>query len=180
MTTSATGIPRQVTVAFWLYLAAALLASVGAVMAAMSVRPAMSHLHQSDALPAGAATTAFWLGVGFATLIETIFAAAYVVFAVFMCRGANWARIALLVVTAISLIGVVGGHGVGAAIVIVGVIATILTFVNPSSEYYRSKAQTIGSEDGGENEKRRHERSREKGLAKTQRKGTSRVRANRR
>jgi hypothetical protein len=62
-----------------------------------------------------------------------------------MRRGANWARIVLLIVTVLSLFQVLGAYGVGGARVVVGVIATILIFLKPASEYFRAvKARKTG------------------------------------
>ncbi|MEY9952328.1 hypothetical protein [Leifsonia sp. EB34] len=144
---SAARIPRQVTVAFWLYLIVAALVLVGVVLAAITVEPATAHLPHNSRLAADVATSAFVLGVGFAATVGVVYAAAYVVSAVFLRRGANWARIVLLVVTAFSLFGVLGGYGVGAVRAVVGVVATVLIFVKPGSEYFRPR-RVAGQRNG--------------------------------
>ncbi len=53
-----------------------------------------------------------------------------------MRRGANWARIVLLIVTVLSLFGVLSGYGLGAVRVVLGVIATVLIFMKPANEYF--------------------------------------------
>lgn len=63
---------------------------------------------------------------------------AFIVFDLFMRRGANWARIVLLIVTILGLTGVVGGFGVGAVGVLASVVAAVLTFLPASNAWFRA------------------------------------------
>jgi hypothetical protein len=60
----------------------------------------------------------------------------FVLFAIFMRRGANWARIVLTVVTALSLLNLLASFGIGALQVIVAVVATVLIWLKPASAYF--------------------------------------------
>ena len=131
--------PPQVNTAFWLYIAGAALSLVALIISLATVGSLKSTLmQQQSGLSDSAANAAIGISVTLAVVFGILYIAAYVLFAVFMRRGANWARIVLLIVTVLSLFGVLGGYGVGAARVIVGVIATILIFLKPANEYFRS------------------------------------------
>ena len=131
--------PPQVNAAFWLYIAGAALSLVALIISLATVGSLKSTLmQQQSGLSDSAANAAIGISVTLAVVFGILYIAAYVLFAVFMRRGANWARIVLLIVTVLSLFGVLGGYGVGAARVIVGVIATILIFLKPANEYFRS------------------------------------------
>lgn len=138
--TTATGgagvAPKQVNTAFWLYIASAAVSLVLLIIAVATAGTVAAQVQQSTGGKlSGAAVGA---SITISVIFGILYIAAYVVFAVFMRRGANWARIVLLVVTALSLFGILGGYGVGAVRAVLGVIATILIFIKPASEYFRS------------------------------------------
>lgn len=138
--TTATGgagaAPKQVNTAFWLYIASAAVSLVLLIIAVSTAGTVAAQVQQSTGGKlSGAAVGA---SITISVIFGILYIAAYVVFAVFMRRGANWARIVLLVVTALSLFGILGGYGVGAVRAVLGVIATILIFIKPASEYFRS------------------------------------------
>lgn len=135
---SPAAVPAQVNAAFWLYIAGAALSLVALIIALATIGPVTAQLQRNGTLSGSAASAAVGVSVTISVVFGILYIAAYVLFAVFMRRGANWARIVLLVVTVLSLFGVLGGYGVGAARVVVGVIATILIFIKPASEYFRS------------------------------------------
>ncbi len=131
------------TIGFWLYLAAAAISliilivavtTVGATTNEMRISLSNSGQHvSSSALNALVAAT-----VGVSIVFGLIFAAAYVVFAFFMRRGANWARIVLLVVTVLSLTSVLSEYGIGGVRFVAGALATVLIFLKPANEYFRA------------------------------------------
>ena len=70
-------------------------------------------------------------------IITLIFwAVVFVLFAYFMRRGANWARIVLTVLTALSLLNVLAGYGVGFLQFAATVAALVLIWLRPSNEYF--------------------------------------------
>ena len=134
--------PQQVNAAFWLYIAGAVLSLIALIISIATIGSLKDSLQQQAStngqqLSDSAASAAIGISVTIAVVFGILYIAAYVLFAVFMRRGANWARIVLLIVTVLSLFGVLGGYGVGAARVVVGVIATILIFTKPANEYFR-------------------------------------------
>jgi hypothetical protein len=139
-TGGATVVPPRVNAAFWLYIAGAVLSLIALIVSVATIGSVTASLQQQNGgrLSGSAASAAVGAGVTIAVVFGILYIAAYVIFAVFMRRGANWARIVLLVVTVLSVFGVLGGYGLGAARLIVGVIATILIFTKPANDYFRS------------------------------------------
>jgi hypothetical protein len=142
--------PQQVTIAFWLYLLGALLSLVSLIISIATIGALKSDLQkqlaaQGQQLSDNAVNAAVGVSIAIAVVFGLLYLAAYVLFAFFMRRGANWARIVLLIVTVLSLFQVLGAYGVGGARVVVGVIATILIFLKPANEYFRAvKARKTG------------------------------------
>jgi hypothetical protein len=71
-------------------------------------------------------------------VVGVLYIIAFIIFDIFMRRGANWARIVLLIVTVLSITGVASAYGVGAVGVIAAVIAVVLTFLPDSNAYFRA------------------------------------------
>jgi hypothetical protein len=145
-------VPTQVNVAFWLYIVAAVisLASVVIVFATIGLLRAAA---RSQLASRGASLTSSQLdaavtaGIIVSVVVAVVFLAAYILFAVFLRRGANWARIVLLVLTVLSLLSVTSDYGIGALRVAVGIVATILVFLKPASDYFRdvkASKQVVG------------------------------------
>jgi K+-sensing histidine kinase KdpD len=141
--------PQKLTIsclvcrAFWLYLVAALFSLIGLIVSAAtaggsrdSIKDQLAKQGQTvsdstvDALITGTVVVAVVIGI--------LYLAAFVLFAFFMRRGAGWARIVLTILTVISLASITSGYGLGAVRVIAAVIATILIFLAPANEYFRS------------------------------------------
>jgi hypothetical protein len=133
--------PQQVNIAFWLYIVGAALSLLSLIVSLVTIGASRDAIQrqiesQGQQVPNGAVDAAVGIGITFAIVFGILYIAAYVLFAVFMRRGANWARIVLLVVTVLSLFGILDGFGLGAARVVVGVIATVLIFLKPANEYF--------------------------------------------
>ncbi|MBT2504177.1 hypothetical protein [Curtobacterium sp. ISL-83] len=135
--------PRLVTVAFWLYLLTALAHVVGIIITA-TMLPAAQQAAKSQIARSGASTHGVDMnGVVGATFVVSIvigvlFIIAFIIFDLLMRRGANWARIVLLIITILGITGVAGAYGVGAVGVIASIIAAILTFLPASNAWFRS------------------------------------------
>lgn len=134
--------PQQVNIAFWLYIAGAALSLIALVVSLATVGSLKDDLQrqlatQGQQISGSALDSIVAVSVTGAVIFGILYIVAYVLFAYFMRRGANWARIVLLVVTVLSLFGILGGFGLGAARVVVGVIATILIFLKPANDYFR-------------------------------------------
>ncbi len=137
--------PSQVNIAFWLYIAAAVLSVVSGIITV--VRVLGSRQAAIDALTNGNTTLkgitvqqAADASVAFGTVLAIItllfWAITFVVFALQMRRGRGWARIVLTVLTVISLLNLPWGYGAGALQVIAAIVATILIWLRPASEYF--------------------------------------------
>jgi len=126
--------PSQVTIAFWLYLVGALLSLVSLVIALALTGATKTAVEnqlaaQGQHLSASAVNALVDLSVAVAVVFSVVFIVAYILFAMFMRRGANWARIILLILTVLTLFQITSGYGVGALrIVIGGAIALAVTF----------------------------------------------------
>jgi hypothetical protein len=135
--------PQQVNIAFWLYLAGALLSLVSLVLAVATVAATKTAVQnqltaQGQHLADSTVNALVAFSVGIAVVFGVAFIVAYVLFALFMRRGANWARILLLILTVLSLFQILSGSGIGAGRFVVGAIATILIFLRPANEYFRA------------------------------------------
>lgn len=140
-----TSIPTTVNTAFWLYIASALLSVISGIITISTVSrdhaAIVRQLQRSGADLHGqnidtVANAALGVAIGFSVLTLIFWAVTFVLFAFFMRRGANWARIVLTVLTALSLLNVLNGLGTGALQVILSIVALILMWLRPSSEWF--------------------------------------------
>lgn len=135
--------PRSVVIAFWLYLLTVLAHVVGLVISAVRL-PAAEQAAKARLAQSGTATHGVdvngLLGASLvlALVIGVLYIAAFVVFDLFMRRGANWARIVLLIVTILGITGVAGDYGVGAVGVIASIVAAVLTFMPTANAWFRA------------------------------------------
>jgi hypothetical protein len=143
--------PRQVAIAFWLYMAAAALSLVSlavALLASGAARDSVAReLAKNNVKVSDSAINAVWgVTIGLSILFAVVWIAVFVLFAFFMKRGANWARIVLTVFTVLSLVNILSGFGLGALQVAASVIATILIWLRPASDYFAAvKARKSGA-----------------------------------
>ena len=140
---SATTTPRVVMVAFWLYLVTALAHVIGIIISATQL-PAAQQAAKDQLQQSGTSTNGVDVdGILGATLVVSIvigvlFIIAFIIFDLFLRRGANWARIVLLIVTILGITGVAGGFGLGAVGVIASIVAAVLTFLPASNAWFRA------------------------------------------
>jgi len=130
-----------VNIAFWLYIVGAALSLIALIVSLATVGSLKDDVqkqlaNQGQQISDATLNATVGVSVTLAVVFGILYIAAYVLFAFFMRRGANWARIVLLIVTVLSLFGILGGYGLGAARVVVGVIATVLIFLKPANEYF--------------------------------------------
>lgn len=135
--------PRQVTLAFWLYIAAAALSIVSLIISLTTLGPAREsaqrQLEASGQSISGGTLDAIIAGtVVIGVVFAIIWVAVYVLFAFFMKRGANWARIVLTIIAALSLLNILSSYGVGALQALTAIVATVLIWLRPASEYFRA------------------------------------------
>ncbi|MGJ4845368.1 hypothetical protein [Leifsonia sp. Le1] len=141
--------PSQITIAFWLYIAAAVLSVISGIVTAISVSANRDTILQqiTDSLaksqtngakldPNTLTDAAITFGIVWAVVTLIFWALVFVLFAVFMRRGRNWARIVLTVLTVISLLNLGGLYFIGGVQVIAAIVATILIWLKPASQYF--------------------------------------------
>ncbi|WP_431278735.1 hypothetical protein [Leifsonia poae] len=140
------GPPSLVNTAFWLYIAAAALSVISGIVTIISVSSTRASIIEQLKNTDGVKTNglsfeqladASIAGVTVLSIITLIFwAVVFVLFAFFMRRGANWARIVLTVITVLSLVNIPWGFFAGALQVIAAIVATVLIWLKPSSAYF--------------------------------------------
>jgi hypothetical protein len=142
--------PRLVNTAFWLFMLAALtrlvsliisIASFGGAEAIAKRQLSKSGMHLSESALHASLVGTFIGGIIFSIL----FIVAFVLFDVFMRRGANWARIVLTVLTVLSIFSAAGGYGVNAVGVVASIVAVVLMYLRASNSYFaEAKALKAG------------------------------------
>ncbi|MFF1572225.1 hypothetical protein ACFVWR_05715 [Leifsonia sp. NPDC058292] len=138
--------PQPVNIAFWLYIAAAVLSVISGIVTAVTLSSTRAQiidtLQNTDNLKTNGVTvdqladTSIAIGTTFAIITLVFWAVVFVLFAVFMRRGANWARIVLTILTVISLVNIPWGFFTGLLQVIAAIVATILIWLKPASAYF--------------------------------------------
>jgi hypothetical protein len=135
--------PPEVTIAFWLYIATAAINLFSLIVALVSLGSSRAEIQrqitvQGIQLSGSGLNAILAIAITVLVIVGIVSVAAYVVFPYFMRRGANWARIVLLIITALSVFGILGSYGLGAARFVVPAIATLLIFLKPANEYFRA------------------------------------------
>ncbi|KRC47408.1 hypothetical protein ASE16_16385 [Leifsonia sp. Root227] len=82
------------------------------------------------------ADAAVTFGIVWAIVTLIFWALVFVLFATFMRRGRNWARIVLTILTVISFLNLATIYFIGGIQVIAAIVATILIWLRPASEYF--------------------------------------------
>lgn len=137
--------PTTINVSFWLYIASAVLSVVSGIVALSLVsgtrQTVIDQLERQGTTLQGQniqqlADTAIAVGIGVLIVTTIFWAIVFVLFAFLMRRGANWARIVLTVLTAISLLNLGSAFGIGFAQVAAAVAAAILLWLPASSQWF--------------------------------------------
>lgn len=138
--------PSTVNAAFWLYIAGAALGLVSIIVALVIGLVRLQSGGFPDGLPTGTdvsptvLSTALAVGLALGLVVGLVSIAAYVVFAVLMRRGANWARIVLTVLSAVALVsGLVGLlvlNLLNLLVSVLVVVAAVLLWQRPSNAWF--------------------------------------------
>lgn len=136
--------PRTVNIAFWLFVAAAVLSVVSGIISIATInsqRPAILDMaknpHPGGNVDPNTFADAVIAGATVWAVVTLIFwAIAFVLVAFLMRRGANWARIVLTVLTVLSLLNIIQGFGAGFLQFAAAVVAVVLIWLRPSSEWF--------------------------------------------
>ncbi|MGN6742222.1 MAG: hypothetical protein ACTHJL_02840 [Amnibacterium sp.] len=133
-TTTTTGAARPGTVegAFWLYIVTPI---VGLILGIVNLGAGIAAANNAAA-QAGIGSGAVIAGVVIGLVIDIVFLVAIIVIDVFFRRGANWARIVLTVLGALSIFGIIG---LGAITFILYAIAIVLSWLPASNAYFRAR-----------------------------------------
>lgn len=138
--------PTPVNVAFWLFVASAVLSVIGGIITLATIGGTRESLLNSietqgsvdQSQAQQVVDAAIGLGITWAIVTLIFWAVVFVLFAFFMRRGANWARIVLTVLTALSLLNIIAGFGLGALQVVASIVAVVLMWLRPSTEYFNA------------------------------------------
>ena len=130
-TTTTTGRPGTVDAAFWLYLVAPI---VGLVLGLVNLGTSIGAA-SATAANAGVGNGAVGAAVAIGLVIDVVYLVAFIVIDVFFRRGANWARIVLTVLGALSIFGIIG---LGAIPFVLYAIAIVLSWLPASNAWFRS------------------------------------------
>ena len=139
--------PNTVNIAFWLYIASAALSVISGIVGIITVsagrQAAINAIQRQGANLHGmsvdaVANIAITVAVTVAIVTLVFWAIAFVLFAYFMRRGANWARIVLTVLTGLSLLNIIAAFGLGALQVAASIVAVVLMWLRPSTEYFNA------------------------------------------
>ncbi|NJC23393.1 putative membrane protein [Arthrobacter pigmenti] len=116
--------PKEVNWAFWLIIAAGVVSLISAFIPIDSSQ-VPSELQSTIA--------GFAIGGGIVAL------AIYVLLAVFIRKGHNWARITATVLAALSLVGLFTGSILGIVSILLGVVGVVLCYLKQSNPYFKPK-----------------------------------------
>jgi hypothetical protein len=136
--------PRTVNIAFWLYVAGAVLSIISGIITIATIGSqraqfldAVKNSSQTSSQDPNSVVDAVIAAATVWAIVTLIFwAVTFVLFAYFMRRGANWARIVLTVLTVLSLLNLVTGFGTGFLQVVAAIVAVVLMWLRPSNEYF--------------------------------------------
>jgi hypothetical protein len=137
--------PRTVVIAFWLYIAGAALSVISGIITIVIVSGSRDQLLSAvqrpginlrGATPQQAADAALVVAIVFTIVTLLFWAITLVLFAFFLRRGANWARIILTILTVLSLLNIINGYGAGFLEFALAVVAVVLIWLRPSNEYF--------------------------------------------
>ena len=147
--------PKQLTISFWLILAAGALTLISGIVVALIPADAMLRMIEDTLRAQGPSTYAEMqaqmeaAGMSLASLIgmfktfavvfAVIGAGLYALIAFFIRRGSNGARITGTVLAALSLFGLLGADALTAAVIALGIAGIVLAWLKPSSDYIAAK-----------------------------------------
>jgi hypothetical protein len=143
--------PRTVNIAFWLYVAGAVLSVISGIITIAVITASRADqvriieqqgTNLNGATPQQVADAAVAVIVTWSIITLLFWAITFVLFAFFMRRGANWARIILTVLTVLSALNILTGYGSGFIQFAATVVAVVLMWLRPSSEYFAAVKAT--------------------------------------
>jgi hypothetical protein len=135
--------PGTITASFWLYLLGALIGIIGGILVFSDKQRMIDAVHKSspnltDAQVHNTANIAVAIALG----VSIVGLLLYLLFAVKLRAGRNWARIVLtilVILNVVSLFTSTGTMGVEYVGTVVSVIATILAYLPASNAYMKAR-----------------------------------------
>jgi hypothetical protein len=125
---------RRLDAAFWLFVGAAAMCVLVVVVGLTSIGATIGVAQQKDTAP-GSAGVYVAIGIAVVLLFELGEALLFVVFARFARSGVRWARIGLVVLTVLALIGFSEGSFVlGVLRFVLAAAGTLLLFSRPARD----------------------------------------------
>ncbi len=128
--------PRNVVIAYWLLIAAGALNLLDNILRSSDPFRGIPP-EQVEQLEGSGMTAESLAGALTATIIviALVATAIYVLLAIMIRKGKNWARITATVLAGLSLLGILAG-GLGSLAVLLGLAAVVLCYLKPSNEYF--------------------------------------------
>lgn len=127
-------VPTTVRASFWLWIASVVISVIAAIVALTSDRYMMANVGGNAEI---AQAVAPWALIGGVVLGGGL----RVLFAVFLLRGKNWARIVLLIIAIITALAGIGtllsGDIFAILALVVTIVAAVLMYVSASNAYFR-------------------------------------------
>ena len=141
--------PGTIEGAFWAFVASTVLGLVGGLMLFVNRDALVDTLRNADRQRGGTLTDAqidqtATITLVVSVVIVVIIAALYLLFAVKLRAGRNWARIVLTVLTALHVISLLTGQDTifGYLAALAAVVGVVLSFTGPSNAYIAAAKAT--------------------------------------
>lgn len=140
-------VPKEVTLSFWLWVAGAVLGVIGGLLLFGMRDEVLAEVRQQPdtaALSPAELDAVVTVSLVFGFVIVFVLACLYLLFAFKARAGRNWARIVLLILTVLSVLGQLAGNmtWLGIISVLVAVAAAVLLFLPASNEYFAARKRT--------------------------------------
>jgi hypothetical protein len=134
--------PSTINAAFWAFIASTVIGLLGGVLVFANKDAIVEATRNADRQKGTGLTDAqidqaVTLTIVVAVVIAVIIALLYLLFAVKLRAGRNWARIVLTIITALQLLSVLAGESsiAGYVSVLAAVVGVVLSFTAPSNAY---------------------------------------------
>lgn len=127
-------VPSTVRASFWLWIVSVVVSAIAVIVGIAGGQYAVVDVGGDEAVARAVAPIGAVIGL-------VIGGGLRVLFAIFMLRGRNWARIVLLILAILTAIGsisaIVSGSFLDVVAIVVTIIAAVLMYVSGSNGYFR-------------------------------------------
>jgi hypothetical protein len=133
-------VPNEVQISFWIWIAGAVLSILGALYSLTQrdqFAEALRNTPQASQLSPEEFDAAVSASLLFAVVLGVVFAGLYILFALQMRAGKNWARVVLTVLTALSLVSMLFGASLlGLFTALISVVAVVMLYMPNAKAYF--------------------------------------------